>query len=270
MHNLVNLEAGHTVRVISVMTILSLIENHTQHGVWSRQSADLAVLEAKLLNSGTPHRDASAASAPAGCLVPMCSNLPGKTQLSDCEKIPLSLVPDLLPKLGTAELFCNTSFLQGFPLAGDWITYRMTQTTNLPPDCNSYGWKLPESAVLTSNLSTGKPIHDTEPASVTDTRDTEPASTAVPPSWRQPWVCHVLHQWSTSLPWSNEAHPYRGPGGKRGVLVGWTSLRALPHTCTPGSSPGHSWRSRSHPWPPARPSPPAAQSTSESSQFVVT
>lgn len=33
MHNLVNLEAGHTVRVISVMTILSLIENHTQHGV---------------------------------------------------------------------------------------------------------------------------------------------------------------------------------------------------------------------------------------------
>jgi len=33
MHNLVNLEAGHTVRVISVMTILSLIENYTQHGI---------------------------------------------------------------------------------------------------------------------------------------------------------------------------------------------------------------------------------------------
>lgn len=62
MHNLVNLEAGHTVRVISVMTILSLIENYTQHGIWSRQSADLAVLEAKLLNSGTPHRDASTLS----------------------------------------------------------------------------------------------------------------------------------------------------------------------------------------------------------------
>lgn len=157
MHNLVNLEAGHTVRVNSVMTILSLIENHTQHCFWSRQSADLAVLEAKR-NSGTPHRDASAASAPADCLIPTCSNLPGKAQLSEHEKIHLSLVPDLLPKLGAAELFCNTSFLQGFPLAGGWITWT-THIYNLPPDFNSYGWKLPESAVFTSNPSIGKAIH---------------------------------------------------------------------------------------------------------------
>lgn len=60
------------------MTTLPLTENNTYHCVWSRQSAEMTVLEAVLLYSEVPYRDTNAASAPANWLIFVFPYLMGK------------------------------------------------------------------------------------------------------------------------------------------------------------------------------------------------
>lgn len=141
-----------------MMTTLPLIQNNTCHCVWSRQSAELTVLEAVLLYSEASYGDISAVSAPANWLISVFPCLSGKAVTFRAWKNPSFAHPRSLCQNREQQ---SASAIPAFARAS--LNWRLNNTQSnihdpVSHDCNSYGWKRRVAATFAPNPSTGRSI----------------------------------------------------------------------------------------------------------------